>query len=451
MSSIDTHTPFDQAEALLAEEPTAELGPQLEELPMVDAARAFARLEEGQQRRVLEVLEPELAAELVDCIPDVQAAGLVEHLEPQVAAAIVQELPSDEQADLLGDLPAQDAEAILSAMEPDAAAEARQLAGYADDVAGGLMITEHLQYLRTLTVGDVIADLQANADEYRDYDIQYAYVVDEADVLCGVLRMRDLLLARRSTPIHEISIGGPVSIRDDASLDDVCDLFDTYAFFGVPVVNEAAQLVGVIQRAAVEEALADQADATYRQSQGIIGGEELRTMPLLLRSRRRLAWLSINVVLNIAAASVIAMYQDTLAAVIALAVFLPIISDMSGCSGSQAVAVSIRELSLGLVQPNELLRVWLKEISVGALNGLVIGLLIAGVAVLWKGSPLLGLVVGLAMAINTVVAVSIGGAVPLVLRWFKFDPALASGPILTTVTDMCGFFLVLSLATAILV
>jgi magnesium transporter len=170
----------------------------------------------------------------------------------------------------------------------------------------------------------------------------------------------------------------------------------------------------------------------------------------LRRSSRRLAWLSTNIVLNVIAASVIALYQETLAAVIALAVFLPIISDMSGCSGNQAVAVSMRELALGLLRPSEFWRVWRKEAAVGLINGLALGLLIGAVAWAWKGNPFLGLVVGGAMTLNTLVAVSIGGTVPLILRRLGVDPALASGPILTTVTDMCGFFLLLSIAAALL-
>jgi magnesium transporter len=170
-------------------------------------------------------------------------------------------------------------------------------------------------------------------------------------------------------------------------------------------------------------------------------------MPVLLRSRRRLSWLSVNIVLNIIAASVIAFYEDTLSAVIALAVFLPIISDMSGCSGNQAVAVSMRELSLGTVKPGEVFRVWLQEISVGLINGVVLGLLIAIVAYIWKGNIWLGIVAGSALTINTLVSVSIGGTVPLVLKKMNIDPALASGPILTTITDMVGFLLVLGFAT----
>jgi magnesium transporter len=171
---------------------------------------------------------------------------------------------------------------------------------------------------------------------------------------------------------------------------------------------------------------------------------------VLQRTRRRLSWLSINIVLNVIAASVIAFYQETLAAVIALAVFLPIISDMSGCSGNQAVAVSIRELALGLVKPYEFFRVVMKEGVVGILNGLVLGLLLGAVAVLWKGNIYLGLVVGSALMLNTMLAVLLGGLIPLALKGLRQDPALASGPILTTVTDMCGFFLVLSFASLLL-
>jgi len=193
--------------------------------------------------------------------------------------------------------------------------------------------------------------------------------------------------------------------------------------------------------------LADKAESDSLKSAGIVGGEELRSMPVTLRARRRLSWLSVNIVLNIIAASVIALYEDTLSAVIALAVFLPIVSDMSGCSGNQAVAVSMRELTLGAIVPRDLLRVWRKEVAVGLINGLVLGGLLAIAGWLWKGSPILGVVVGSALAINTIVAVSLGGTIPLALKRFGVDPAVASGPVLTTVTDMCGFFLVLSLAS----
>ena len=214
----------------------------------------------------------------------------------------------------------------------------------------------------------------------------------------------------------------------------------------MPVVDERENLLGIVRRRTVLEAVAEQSEADRLKAAGIVGGDELRSMPIAVRSRRRLSWLSVNILLNIMAASVIAFYEDTLSALIALAVFLPIVSDMSGCSGNQAVAVSMRELTLGAASPRDVARVWGKELSVGLINGLALGTLLGIAAWAWKGNPVLGLVVGLALAINTVVAVSIGGTVPLVLKRFGVDPAVASGPLLTTITDMCGFFLVLSLA-----
>ncbi len=181
--------------------------------------------------------------------------------------------------------------------------------------------------------------------------------------------------------------------------------------------------------------------------QGIVSGEEIRGMPLWERAKGRLSWLSLNIVLNLMAATIISHFESTLAAAIALTAFLPIISDMSGCSGNQSVAVSIRELMLGIVNTSDVLRVWLKEISVGLINGAAVGLLLGLIAWAWKGNLVLGLVVGGALALNTLIAVSIGGVIPLILRKFGRDPAVASGPLLTTVTDMCGFFLVLSIAS----
>jgi magnesium transporter len=245
-------------------------------------------------------------------------------------------------------------------------------------------------------------------------------------------------------------IPDPIAVSDQTPLSEVAATFDERGFLAVPVVDLEQRLTGVVRRHDVEEAIGDQAEGDYLKSQGIVGGEELRTMPLFNRARRRLSWLSVNIVLNLIAASVIAFYQDTISAVIALAVFLPIVSDMSGCSGNQAVAVSMREMALGLVEPSEAFRVWRQEILAGLLTGSVLGLLLGGVAWLWQRNATLGLVIGGALALNTVVAASIGGALPLLLKRFGADPALAAGPILTTITDLCGFFLVLSLASATL-
>ncbi len=422
----------------------------LDQLPPLDVAFGVSRLDEERRASLLSLVAARDAASVVEQIPETQAVEVIERLRPDVAAAILAELPGSERADLLGEARTSVAEAILGAMPRDEAHATRTLRDYPDDVAGGLMTLEYLDFPQDATVAEVTEALRAHADRYRGFVVQYVFVTDPGGRPVGVLRLRDLLFGRRDRRIRELMLEQPLTVPDTATLDELHAFFDRNPFYGVPVVDAQGRLVGIVRRVAVSEAFAERNEGEFLRSQGIVGGEELRTMPVLRRSGRRLAWLSINIVLNVMAASVIALYQDTLAAVIALAVFLPIISDMSGCSGNQAVAVSMRELSLGLLRPSELSRVWLKEVSVGLINGAALGLLIALLAWAWKGNPFLGLVVGSAMMLNTLIAVSLGGTVPLLLRRMRVDPALASGPILTTVTDFCGFFLLLSIAAMLL-
>ena len=412
-----------------------------------DAVHVLAGLSDAERVVLLELVPSDVAADVLAMLPEPQAIGAMEEIDASKAAEILEEMPSDERADVIKAMDEEGAEAILTALDADTAENIRSLAAYDEGSAGAIMLTEYLAFPEASTVKDVLADLEQNAERYADYNIQYTYVIAESGELRGVLPLRNLLLARRTTPLSEVMIARPILVRDTLSIDDLRTIFDEYSFMGLPVVDGQGRLLGVVQRVDLQIADAEEADNLYRQSQGIVGGEELRSMPLLLRSRRRLAWLSANIVLNIAAASMIALQQDTLEAVIALAVFLPIISDMSGCSGNQSVAVTMRELTLGILRPRDAMRVLVKEVTLGMINGAALGVLIGGVAYLWKGNIYLSGVVGVSLALNTTIAVCIGGLVPLLLKKFKADPALASGPILTTITDMCGFFIVLSIAS----
>ena len=441
--------PWEDLSRLLAADSTSEACSFLETLPPGEAMLAVSRVDPEEQTRLLACMPTPQSARLIQEIPHANAADILGRLSPGTAATIIGQLPSDVQADLLGDLSPQVAEAILETFSPAVATRLRDLSEYEDEEAGGLMITEYMAYPAGFRTHDVIEDIRRHVEAYARFPSQYLFVVDQAKRLVGVLRMRDLLLARREARIETFMIPDPHTIGHHASLRELGDFFDHHAFLGVPVVDEERRLVGVVTRADFNEAWGEHNEEDYRKSQGLVE-EELRSMPLWRRTRGRLMWLSVNILLNIIAASVIAAKQDTLQAVIALAVFLPIISDMSGCSGNQAVAVSMRELTLGLVRPGELWRVLRQEMWVGLLNGLLLGLLIGVVAWLWKSNVWLGLVVGGALALNTVLAVCVGGTIPLLLKKLKRDPALASGPILTTITDMCGFFLVLTFAGLVL-
>ncbi len=445
-NTAESETPvFEQIRHCLDEDNSEGLVALIEPLSLSDALRELLQLSAQERDRVLSKLPAETAAELIEEAPNELAVGLVERLEAETAADIIEELHSDVQADVIGELDTEDAEAILAEMDADEAADVRRLAAYEDETAGGLMIAEAFTFHEGDMVGQVLKRLASEDEDFERYRGQHPYILDEKERPVGVVSLRGLLTAKRSALLPEV-MASPMTVPVDASLDSLQDIFDQHPFLGVPVVEADGRLVGVVSRSAVDEAALERAESDSLKLQGVVG-DELRSMPLTLRSRRRLAWLSANIVLNIIAASVIAAYEETLAAVIAIAIFLPMVSDMSGCSGNQAVAVSMRELSLGLVKPMDALRVWYKEASVGLINGATLGLLIGVVAWVWKGNPYLGLVIGLALAINTLISVTIGGVVPLLLKHIGQDPAVASGPLLTTITDVAGFFLVLSLAT----
>ena len=451
MNELRLEEPWIRIRECVKNADSAALEKCLNALSPAKTALAVSRLAEDECAQLLHMISVEEAAAVLGDLPDEQAADMIEEIPAEEAAAIFEAMPEEEQADLLQDMPRAGADAILDAMGDEEAGMTRELFQFAPDTAGGLMSLEFVAFPATSTVGDVLDDLRARRQTHSAYEVQYAYVVSDGNQLQGVLRLRDLVLSPTQSSIRDIMIGQPVNIRANAPLDVLVGLFWQHStFFGIPVTDDSGRLLGVLRRSAVNQEAERQAERSFLRISGIIGGEEFRSIPLFRRSFRRLSWLGPNIILNIIAASVIAMFQDTIKAVIALAVFLPIISDMSGCSGNQAVAVSIRELALGLIRPREFLRVFLKESGLGLVNGLLLGLVFGLIAFLWQGNVVLGVVVGGALALNTLLSVLLGGSVPLVLQQLRVDPALASGPILTTVTDMCGFFLVLSLASTAL-
>ncbi len=435
---------FDLVAAIEANDRAA-VAALLSPLTAYDALREVLNLSDEQRGAAFELMPRDLVAELIEEAPSELGADLVERMTPERAAVVLEELDPDVQADVVGEMEDAEAEAVLSEMDAEEAADVRRLVEYDVESAGGLMTTSAFTFPVSATVGSVLRALASDDEDVERYRGGHPYILDDVGRPVGVVSLRMLLTSKRSQKLPEIMVP-PMTVGVDATLDDLDDLFDEHPFVGIPVVEDDGRLAGVVLRTAVAEAMAERADSENLRRQGVFG-DELRSFPLRIRSKRRLMWLSANIVLNIIAASVIAAYEETLAAVIAIAIFLPMVSDMSGCSGNQAVGVTMRELSLGLIKPIDAMRVWLKEVSVGVINGIALGILIGIVAWIWKGNPWLGLVIGLALALNTVIAVSIGGVVPLLLKRLGQDPAAASGPLLTTITDMAGFFLVLSLAT----
>jgi magnesium transporter len=422
-------------------------------LPPEDTTYTISSLDEDHQTRMLSLLsavDPDLAADLMEHFVDEQAADMIEQLEPGEAAAIVDEMDSDEQTDVLAELDDEDAEAILDQMDPAEAEDARQRLQYEEDTAGGLMITEYLAYQEHQDVDAVIADLRTNAEEYNEYEVRFAYLVDNAGLFMGVVTMRSLVMAPSGRKLTDLTIHNPMSVPVDDPLEDLEALFDRVDFSAVPVVDPAGRLMGVVQRAAVQEALSDSANEDLLKVAGIVAGEEFRSMPLISRLLRRLAYLLPIMVLLLLSASIIQVFLGTVEKLPVLAMFLPVVAGLCGSGGNQAVGVSLREVSLGLVMPTDYMRVLFKEATLAVLAGAVLGLILLLTVWVWRGDFYLGVVVGGAVPIVILIAKTVGGTAPLALRSLGLDPAMASGPVVTTVVDLFSFFIVLLFATLLL-
>lgn len=369
-------------------------------LPPGEAKRFATRLDGDEQAELFALLPLADAALLLQELLISQAAEVLLRLPVDTAAALVTAFPSNEQADLIGELKAA-ADPILAALPLDVAQRIRKLSEHHADIVGGLMIGEFLAFPESALVEDVIEDLRKNAASYSRLHSQDAYVVDARQRLTGVLRLRDLLLVERKVSLRDIMTSSPLRVPAGMPLDELLRLFDRHPFFGLPVVDAADRLLGVALATVAEEALAERSDRRMLLASGVWSGEEYRSMSWTSQVLRRFPWLAVSLLLSLAAASVIGWYEETLTAAIALTVFLPVISGMGGNSGNQALAVSIRELSLGLVQPREFLWVAGKEAVVGLVNGVILGIAIAGVCWLWQRNIALSFVVGAAIVMNT--------------------------------------------------
>ncbi|MBX3357260.1 MAG: magnesium transporter [Phycisphaeraceae bacterium] len=409
--------------------------------------RLFDLVSPAMSAELVSLLSDEKASELLSWLPAEQATAVLEQLPVPVAARVLRGLPSDERADLLASVPDQARSEIQESLPELIRDDAARLLKYAPDTAGGLMETEVLAFPASTKISEVIRDVRANQMRYSTIGVQYLYVLDDERRLLGVAPIRDLLLAPEESRLDALLRGEPATVRDTATMQEVDDLFAEYGYQGLPVVDERGVLLGVVSRADVTEAEHHQSEERYRVSQGIVGGEELRSMPVLLRLRRRTAWLGVNLVLCLGGAAVIALNQGTIAKALVVVAVLPIISATSGNAAIQAAAVSIRELTLGIIDPSAWRRVLAREVLLAILMSLPLGLAVAILARLGGADGAVGAAVGVAMAGNSLVAVGLGALCPLALRRLGVDPALASGPIITTLADVTGFTMTLGLVS----
>ena len=411
-----------------------------------DLADLFENLPEELGVQLIALLPSELASEALAEMEDgEERADLLAALAPERSAALLVEMPDDDAADLIGDLEPVDQRRILESLPAEEAGELRGLLRYDEESAGGLMTTELVAVEATLTAAAAIEQVRLQGREVDDFYV--VFVVDEMGRLEGTLRLDDLITADPSSSVRQIVKEPVATVLPDVDQEEVGRLISRYNLATIPVVGEDGVLLGRITFDDVIDAIeAEQTEDILRLAG--LGDEEDLRHSWSEAVRARLPWLALNLLTASLAASVILVFEDVIDRVITLAFLAPIIAAMGGSSGTQSLAITIRRIT---IEGSKDSGGWvLGEILVGLVNGAVLGGGIAVLALIVDGDARLGLVVLLAMWGNQVVAGFAGAFVPATLHRLGVDPSVASSVFVHTLTDLCGFFLLLGLASQLL-
>lgn len=416
----------------LVQKHPADIADELEDLPEEAALKILRQLPREIEVDSLEEMEPKDSAELLGNLGIKEAAKILERMAPDNAADLLEELTNQEQ------------KALLDAMKIKASQVLSTLLAYPEDTAGTIMSPEVISLPKDMSAENAIEELRKRAE--RAETIYYAYVTDEEEKLLGVLSLRNLILASPGTKLEDILNPEVHTLRANMDKEEVAQLFDKYDYRALPVVDDDNHLLGVVT---VDDIIDVIQDEVTEDIHGMVGvsGEERVFSPWTFSFKKRLPWLYINLATALIAASVVGAFQNAIDKLATLAVYMTVVAGMGGNAGAQALAVTVRGLALGEIDPKEGRKALIKEVTVGSLNGIAIGVVVGILAYLWHGGFFLGLVAGTATLLNLIMAGIAGVAIPLGLKALGQDPALASTIFLTTVTDVMGFLFCLGLAT----
>ncbi|HNW43503.1 MAG TPA: magnesium transporter [Elusimicrobiales bacterium] len=410
----------------------------------VKAAQALETLDPRNAGLVIKDLPPSVAAQCVENLNPLTAARLLESLTPPAAAGILFRTGKYHAADIFRRLSQDFSMAVIPLLDQDFSKDMAEILAYPRDSAGRMMHTDFLAFRAELKVREVILRLRQMAKRQLPAST-YCYVVDSASALLGVLNMRDLLLASPDVPIGEIMIRDVVKISPFMDREELVAMAARKHYLAMPVTNETGRLIGIVDTRNIIASTEEEATEDFQLLFGA-SAEERVFSPVWFKITRRLPWLTINLATAFLAGAMVALFEDLIAKVAVLAVFLPIIAGQGGNTGTQALTVVIRGMLMREIAPHNAWQLVRTEIWVGLANGAVTGLITAAAAWLWKGSAWLGLVAGLAMTITMLTAGTAGALVPVLMKRLGFDPAHSSGILLTTITDIVGFLSFLGLA-----
>ncbi len=429
---------------LLKEEKTERVIAVLGRLYPADAAEIVGSLDEEHQKAIFERWAPDQSASAFLELEEGDQVDIAENLTLNAISEILNEMPADDAADLVADLSGDLAENLLKSVRSEVETEIRALLKYGEDTAGGLMIPEAVTLKKNMTAEEAIDELRRMAPNVES--IYYIFVINDENQLVGVVSLRDLIIAPASAMIKDIMNPDVIYVEATADQEETAKLISKYDLLALPVVDGDNHLLGVVTVDDVLDVVEDEATEDIYRLAGLTKEEKIAS-PVMDSFLKRVPWMVLNLGTAFLASSVVGLFEESISSVVTLAVFMPIVAGMGGNGGTQALAVTTRGIALGELELSSGLKALFKEGLIGLMIGLTTGLITAIVAFYWKGNVFLGLVLFLAMIINLLIAGLSGAGIPILLKRLGYDPALGSGIIITTFTDVFGFLAFLGLAT----
>ena len=421
----------------------------MEPLHAADIADLLEQINAFDRSRLVRLYDREFDGDILSELDESIREDVIAVLTPQVLSQAVRDLDSDDVVDLIEDLEDEQQEAILDVLEDADRAAVEQALTWPEYSAGRLMQREVVAAPEHWTVGQAIDHLRATPEEEFPDQFYHIVMVDPRFHPVGNITLGKLMRSNRTTPLRDLLEETFKIIPAAQPESEVAYAFNQYHLISSPVVDDEGRLIGVITIDDAMVVLDEEHEEDILRLAGV-DGESTLSDSVRATTRRRLPWLAVNLATSIAASLVIALFEDAIAQIVALAVLMPIVASMGGNAGTQSLTVAVRAIATKDLTGSNVWRVIRRECLVGLINGAFFAIVMGIVGILWFGSPALGYVIAAAMVVNMVVAGLAGTGVPIVLERLGIDPALASGAFVTTVTDVVGFFAFLGLAAVFL-
>jgi magnesium transporter len=411
-----------------------------------DQATFFKELDEDVRAKVYHYLSPEEMASLFENLEfeEDEYKDVLAEMTPDYAADMLSNMYADDAVDVLNELDKDQVASYLTIMDDEAAQEIKDLLHYEEYTAGSIMTTEFIAISKNQTVRSAMTILKNEAP--RAETIYYIYVVDEERCLAGVVSLRDLIVSDDDTFVSEIMNDRVVSVSVSEDQEEVAKKIRDYNFLAVPVVDFQDHLLGIITVDDIVDVMDEEASDDYSKLAGVSDMDTIDRSPMS-NARKRLPWLIILLFLGMMTASLIGKFEDTLSKVAILATFIPLIAGMAGNTGTQALAVAVRGIATGDLQKESKLKLIIREAGTGIITGTTCGILVMIVVFFWQHDFFLGLLVGVSIFSTLIVATLAGSFIPLLMHRFNIDPAVASGPFITTINDIISILIYFGMAT----